>query len=104
MGCFIALRWQGLPFLLLCSCCALNAVGRSTRSPDLPLPLSSVSLPGTAICAPVPRVLPHVVFGNSSTSAPPQMPGSNVRSYYCASKGLKILEAHYLRSNLYIYP
>src|SRR3954447_20861544 len=50
-----------------------------------------------------PRTLPHVVFGNSSTSAPPQLTGSNPRSYYCNPQGLKILESHYLHNNLYIY-
>src|SRR5262245_29956604 len=38
-----------------------------------------------------PRTLPHVVFGNSSTSAPPNLSGSNVRSYYCSSAGLALL-------------
>jgi hypothetical protein len=51
-----------------------------------------------------PRVLPHVVFGNSSTSAPPQMSGSNVRTYYCSPDGLAILASHYTHNNLYIYP
>jgi hypothetical protein len=51
-----------------------------------------------------PRTLPHVVFGNSSTSAPPHLTGSNPRTYYCAPDGLKILESHYLHNNLYIYP
>jgi hypothetical protein len=51
-----------------------------------------------------PRVLPHVVFGNSSTSAPPNLSGSNPRSYYCAPRGLDILQSHYLKNNLYIYP
>src|SRR5262245_39006123 len=35
-----------------------------------------------------PNTLPHVVFGNSSTSAPPQMSGSNPRTYYCSPRGL----------------
>src|SRR5262249_25434394 len=39
-----------------------------------------------------------------STSAPPQMSGSNPRTYYCARDGLEILQSHYLKSNLYIYP
>lgn len=51
-----------------------------------------------------PRVLPFVVFGNSSTSAPPRLGGSNVRTYYSAPLGLKVLEQHYLKNNLYIYP
>src|SRR3954471_14489386 len=32
-------------------------------------------------------VRPFVVFGNSSTSAPPTLSGSNVRSYYCNPRG-----------------
>ena len=51
-----------------------------------------------------PRVLPHVVFGNSSTSAPPNLSGSNPRSYYCSPQGLGLLQAHYFKNNLYIYP
>ena len=51
-----------------------------------------------------PRVLPHVVFGNSSTSAPPHLSGSNPRSYYCATRGIELLQAHYAKNNLYIYP
>jgi hypothetical protein len=51
-----------------------------------------------------PRTLPHVVFGNSSTSAPPRMSGSNPRTYYCSPRGLDILQSHYLHNNLYIYP
>ncbi len=50
------------------------------------------------------RTLPHVVFGNSSTSGPPQFNGSNPRSYYCIPQGLKVLESHYLHNNVYIYP
>ena len=51
-----------------------------------------------------PRILPHVVFGNSSTSAPPRMSGSNVRTYYCSPDGLAILASQYTHNNLYIYP
>ena len=52
-----------------------------------------------------PRTLPHVVFGNSSTSAPPQLSGSNPRTYYCSvPHGLQILQSHFLGNNLYIYP
>src|SRR5262245_42698642 len=51
-----------------------------------------------------PRPLPHVVFGNSSTSAPPNLSGSNVRTYYCSSGGLALLHEHYRKNNLYIYP
>jgi hypothetical protein len=51
-----------------------------------------------------PRTLPHVVFGNSSTSAPPQFSGSNPRTYYCAPQGLQILQSHFTHNNVYIYP
>ena len=51
-----------------------------------------------------PRVLPHVVFGNSSTSAPPELSGSNPRTYYCSPQGLALLQRHYEKNNLYIYP
>lgn len=51
-----------------------------------------------------PRVLPKVVFGNSSTSAPPEQGGSNVRVYYCSGDGLRLLEKQYLGNNLYVYP
>jgi YD repeat-containing protein len=47
---------------------------------------------------------PHVTFGNSSTSAPPQMGGSNVRLYYGNPRGLPFLYQHYTHNNLYIYP
>lgn len=50
------------------------------------------------------RVLPHVVFGNSSTSAPPHLSGSNPRSFYCVPGGLALLEQQYRKNNLYIYP
>ncbi len=33
---------------------------------------------------------PHVTFGNSSTSAPPTMGGSNPRHAYCSPKGLAL--------------
>jgi hypothetical protein len=46
----------------------------------------------------------HVVFGNSSTSAPPTRGGSNVRTYYCSPVGIPFLYQHYTRNNLYIYP
>ncbi len=49
-------------------------------------------------------LLPHVVFGNSSTSGPPLRNGSNVRSYYSHPRGLAFLYMQYRRSNLYIYP
>jgi hypothetical protein len=51
-----------------------------------------------------PRTLPHVVFGNSSTSAPPEMSGSNPRTYYRTRDGLPILARHYTHNNIYIYP
>lgn len=51
------------------------------------------------------RVLvPGVVMGNSSTSAPFLAGGSNVRIYYTMPKGLDFLYQQYIRSNLYIYP
>lgn len=51
-----------------------------------------------------PRVLPKVVFGNSSTSAPPELSGSNPRTLYCSPDGLRLLQRQYLGNNLYIYP
>jgi hypothetical protein len=50
------------------------------------------------------KILPFVVFGNSSTSAPPDQGGSNPRSYYVNPDGLKFLFTQYIRNNLYIYP
>jgi len=50
------------------------------------------------------KILPNVVFGNSSTSAAPQQGGSNVRSYYTNPRGLEFLFTQYARNNLYIYP
>jgi hypothetical protein len=50
------------------------------------------------------RVLPKVVFGNSSTSGPVTRNGSNVRSYYCSPRGLAFLYQQYTHNNLYIYP
>ena len=47
---------------------------------------------------------PAVVFGNSSTSAPPTAGGSNPRSYYCHPRGLPFLAEEYAHNNLYIYP
>jgi hypothetical protein len=49
-------------------------------------------------------VRPEVTFGNSSTSAPPELGGSNVRSYYVNPRGLAFLYQHYTRNNVYIYP
>jgi hypothetical protein len=51
-----------------------------------------------------PRVLPHVVFGNSSTSASPETSGSNIRTLYCVPRGLTVLAEQYRKNNLYIYP
>lgn len=51
-----------------------------------------------------PRVLPHVVFGNSSTSAPATAGGSNPMQYCTARGGLDFLEKHYRGNNAYIYP
>jgi hypothetical protein len=51
------------------------------------------------------RVLvPGVVFGNSSTSAPPTLGGSNPRLYYTQTRGLQFLYAQYRHNNVYIYP
>src|SRR5262245_19413820 len=50
------------------------------------------------------RVLPHVVFGNSSTSATAATSGSNPRSFYCFGENLRILEQQYLKNTLYVYP
>jgi hypothetical protein len=49
-------------------------------------------------------LLPAVVFGNSSTSAPPTQGGSNPRAYYTNSRGLPFLADQYAHNNLYIYP
>jgi hypothetical protein len=49
-------------------------------------------------------ILPHVVFGNSSTSAPFHLGGSNSRLYYTAPAGLAFLHQQYTRNNIYIYP
>lgn len=50
------------------------------------------------------QILPHVTFGNSSTSAPAHLGGSNPRSYYVSPSGLLFLSNQYSRNNLYIYP
>jgi hypothetical protein len=50
------------------------------------------------------KILPGVVFGNSSTSAPPERGGSNVRLYYSIERGLAFLFEEYVHNNLYIYP
>jgi hypothetical protein len=50
------------------------------------------------------KILPHVVFGNSSTSAPAAKGGSNPRQYYTSPAGLAFLAEQYAKNNLYIYP
>jgi hypothetical protein len=50
------------------------------------------------------KILPFVVFGNSSTSAAPNRGGSNVMAYYTNPRGLAFLFTQYVRNNLYIYP
>jgi hypothetical protein len=50
------------------------------------------------------RLLPYVVFGNSSTAAGPTQGGSIGRSYYATPGGLEFLFSQYVRNNLYIYP
>jgi hypothetical protein len=49
-------------------------------------------------------ILPKVVFGNSSTSAPPRQGGSNPRVYYSLAQGHHFLHQQYRKNNLYIYP
>ncbi len=49
-------------------------------------------------------IRPEVTFGNSSTSAPPTLGGSNPRQYYGSSKGITFLFEQYIKNNLYIYP
>ncbi len=49
-------------------------------------------------------VRPHVTFGNSSTSAPAHLGGSNPRSLYVSPFGLTLLAEHYRKNNVYIYP
>ncbi len=49
-------------------------------------------------------VRPDVTFGNSSTSAPPTLGGSNPRSLYLHPRGLPALYEQYTHANLYIYP
>ncbi len=50
------------------------------------------------------EIRPFVTFGNSSTSAPAHLGGSNPRSYYVAQFGLSFLHNQYTKNNLYIYP
>jgi hypothetical protein len=49
-------------------------------------------------------ILPHVTFGNSSTSSPPTQRGSNARICYVETRGLNFLFTQYAQNNLYIYP
>jgi hypothetical protein len=46
--------------------------------------------------------LPHVTFGNSSTTAPPMAGGSNPRMLYTSPAGRTLLEQHYRKSNVYL--
>ncbi len=48
--------------------------------------------------------LPKVTFGNSSTSAPSNVGGSNPRRLYSAPKGMAALYDQYTKNNLFIYP
>lgn len=50
------------------------------------------------------RLLPMVVFGNSSTSAGINTGGSNVRMYYVNPQGLPFLYMEYTHNNVYMYP
>jgi hypothetical protein len=52
------------------------------------------------------KLLPMVVFGNSSTSAGVNTGGSNVRMYYAYphGEGLQFLYDEYSHNNIYIYP
>ena len=50
------------------------------------------------------RIVPAVVFGNSSTAAPPRQGGSNPRLFYTFPLGLRFLSLQYTMNNLYIYP
>lgn len=49
-------------------------------------------------------ILPHVTFGNSSTSAPVASSGSNIRFYYTQARGMAFLYQEYRSNNLYMYP
>jgi hypothetical protein len=50
------------------------------------------------------RALPHLVFGNSSTSAGVTTGGSNPRMAYSHPRGLAVLCEQYTRNNIYVYP
>jgi hypothetical protein len=49
-------------------------------------------------------ILPHVTFGNSSTSAPVTGGGSNIRWYYTDPRGMAFLHEQYRKNNIYMYP
>lgn len=49
-------------------------------------------------------LMPGIVLGNSSTSAPPLAGGSNPRIYYVNPLGLAFLHQQYRKNNLYVYP
>ncbi|MBL8796594.1 MAG: putative Ig domain-containing protein, partial [Planctomycetia bacterium] len=49
-------------------------------------------------------IVPHVTFGNSSTSAPVTNSGSNIRFYYTHPRGMAFLYQQYRSNNLYMYP
>ena len=50
------------------------------------------------------RVLPFIVFGNSSTASSAASNGSNPRNLYVSSQGVTQLFNQYIGNNLYIYP
>lgn len=50
------------------------------------------------------EVWPHIVVGNSSTSAGPTRSGSNARTGYAVPVFLARLHQQYRKNNLYIYP
>ena len=50
------------------------------------------------------RILPGIVFGNSSTSYQAESGGSNIRVYYASAQGAGFLYNQYTGNNLYIYP
>lgn len=50
------------------------------------------------------RILPQVVFGNSSTAGPVGQYGSHIRAAYSSPHLVSILYQQYTKNNLYIYP
>jgi len=50
------------------------------------------------------RVLPYIVFGNSSTASSAASNGSNPRNLYVGTQGVTLLYNQYIGNNLYIYP